>query len=351
VHFSIVTNHVPEPEGTASGRALLALCEGLLAEGHGVDVWSWRDAPPEAELPAWCRWAPLRRAGRWVAHAKALRSPRWEPGAMGWQPAEGAIALSDTPESWTAVAPFPRSAVSFHYSMRLDRVAAGKTFHYLQNRRNERRAVRGARIPLALSARVAAELGGRPTVVPIGYPMPEQALPVVERPVAGLLANWAWPPNRVALGQVMAAWPQVRERVPGAELVIAGRGAPGVAPRDGVRIMGAVPRSADFLEQVAVVVFPAPPSSGPKVKVLEAMSYGVPVLTTSPGIEGLAAPREAVAVGDDADFAEALSGLLSDPQRRAGMAAAARRAAVDHHAPAVSARAWVEACRSVLQPP
>jgi glycosyltransferase involved in cell wall biosynthesis len=251
--------------------------------------------------------------------------------------------------SFSAVAQFPRSVVTFHYLTRLDRGAVGGwSLPDVQDVRNERRAARRAAAVHALSPRVAEHLGTNAVPVPIGYPIPAAALPPIEQPVATMVANWGWPPNRAALAIVLSGWPSVRDRVPGAQLLLAGRGDPGVGSLSGVTVVGPVARVADVLGRTSVVAFPCPASSGPKGKVLEAMAYGVPVLTTSYGVEGLAVDPDDVAVTTPDAFSTELTALLSDPARRALLAAAGRRAAVAGHAPAVVARARVAACRGLV---
>ena len=349
MHFSIVSDHLPEPEGTATGRALLALCQGLLGEGHGVDVWSWRPEPPTDDLPSWCTWRPLEHPSRSEGHLRAIVHPRGEAGHQGWSPVGGAIALADTPVSFSAVAAHPRSVVTFHFATRLDRAAVGGwRLADIQDVRNERRALRRAAAAQALSPRVAKHLGPAAVPVPVGYPIPDAPLPVVEEPVAAMVANWDWLPNRAALATVLGGWSTVRERVPGAQLLLAGRGEPGVGALPGVTVIGPVTRVADVLSRSGVLVFPCPASSGPKGKVLEAMAYGVPVLTTAYGVEGLVVDGSDVAVTTPELFAGELIALLADPERRARLAQAGRHAAVRGHSPPVVARARVSACSHLI---
>ena len=181
--------------------------------------------------------------------------------------------------------------------------------------------------------------------MPIAYPVPAEALPIVDEPVAALLADWSWPPNHRALEWLLAAWPDVRDAVPAARLLLAGRHLEraSVGSMAGVETLGAVASSTDVLARAAVIAFPCPPTSGPKVKVLEALAHGVPVVTTQAGVEGLVVePGDAVAV-DRRHFASGLASLLTEPERRAQMAAGGRRSALAHHDGIPVARARLKA--------
>ena len=142
---------------------------------------------------------------------------------------------------------------------------------------------------LSFSSRVGAIARGRARLVPIATHVPDAPLPLVDEPRALLLANWEWPPNAAALASLLREWPAVRERVPAAHLLLAGWGLDdmGVGSIPGVELVGAVPTVADALSMASVFAFPCPPSSGPKVKVLEALAHGVPVVTNEYGAEGL----------------------------------------------------------------
>jgi phosphatidylinositol alpha-1,6-mannosyltransferase len=173
--------------------------------------------------------------------------------------------------------------------------------------------------------------------------VPDEPLPLVDEPVVVVLANWAWPANALALGELLRGWDDVRAKVPGATLLVAGRGTADVGAVTGVRVLGEVPRAHDALAQGAVFAFPCPPTSGPKMKVLEACAAGVPVVTTVAGAEGLRLPLDAVRITPAGGVAAALVDVLADPQRRAAMAAAARAGVLERHAPAVAARARIAA--------
>ena len=352
MRFSIVSIVPPEREGGPPHRALLALAEGLIDEGHEVDCWVWGPDEPREELPAWARWEQLPPESQVRTRARALIRPRHDTARAGWEPAPGAIALADMPVSYAAVHSSPRSAVTFHYLSRYDVPALRFPSGWdVQNLRSERYAARHAKLVFAYSARVGRIANGRAHVVPIAYPMPSAPVPQRDEPIALLLANWEWPPNAKALKWMLELWPDVVATTPGAELVLAGWGLDrmGVNAGPGVRVIGSVKHSVDALSEASVLAFPCPPTSGPKTKVLEALSYGLPVVTTEFGVEGLWLEhgQGAVVTGREG-FASALASLLADPDRRHVLASNGRAAMVANHSGVAAARARVSACASAF---
>ena len=351
MNIAIVSAHLPEPEGTAAGRVLLATAEGLLDLGHRVRVWSWRPAPPEsgADLPSWCTWSPPRGSS---SRVRSVLSPRTESATSGFAPGDDEVVVADEFLSFAATASARCRVVTLHYSTSIDCRALGRrTAQDVQNLRAENRAVRAADLVLAYSPRVAGAALVPARFVPVAVPVPVGAVPPVEEPVAAVLADWTWPPNRAALDALLGAWPLVGDRVPGARLRLAGRGLEAVGQITGVEVLGTVRSSADVLAGAAVVPFPVPPTSGPKVKVLEALAHGIPVVTTGPGAEGLCLPDGAGVVRTTrAGLADDLASVLADPVRRASLGVDGRAAVLAAHAPRPAAAARVEALAAVLAP-
>jgi glycosyltransferase involved in cell wall biosynthesis len=344
VRVDLLTGHLPAPEGTAAGRVLLASCEGLLAEGVEVHVTSWAPAQP-VDLPPWCTWSPLASEAAWRTRSRALLRPRSDVLRVGWEPA--GLAVADDPLSAAAL---PAGGVAtLHYATALDVAALGSrpTARQVQDLRADRRLRRlPRRRLLTYSERVAGWADG--TAIPVALPVPPQAIRAVEEPVAALVADWRWPPNRMALRSLLAGWPAVRAAVPGARLLLAGRGDVGVADGAGVQVLGPVARSVDVLSRAAVLAFPCPHTSGPKVKVLEAAALGLAVVTTRAGAEGLGS--EAVVVSDVDGFAAALAAVLRQPELRADLAGRARADVLAVHAPRPAARVRKAALEAAQRP-
>jgi len=128
-------------------------------------------------------------------------------------------------------------------------------------------------------------------------------------------------PNLDGLGWfVQQILPRIRRDRPGAELHVVGAGAGRdvealVASTPGIRLIGRVSDVRDSLRAAAVVVAPLRVGGGTRLKILEALSMGRPVVSTTIGAEGLDVQGGAhVALADEpAAFADAVASLLADP--------------------------------------
>lgn len=341
--LSLLSRHCPDPEGSAAGRVLHALSTGLLGHGIELDLTSWGPERPTHELPEWCTFVPQGDQGRLRTKLRTIHDPRSDVRTINWQ-AKGEVAVADDLESWAGVrdSAARRKVATVHYLPTVDAKALEDWAPtHLQWRRAERALSASAQQVITYSARVAAGLSSpRALTVPIPLAVPEQAFAPIDSPIAGFMADWRWLANRRALGTLLEAWKQVRERVPGSRLVIAGRGDPGVETMKGVTVMTEFASAQDFLSQIALIAFPCPPTTGPKVKTLEAMASGVPVVTTTAGAEGLGVEFP-VAPSDVDGFANALATALSDPAGRAERARVARLKVIARHSPAIASKEWL----------
>jgi glycosyltransferase involved in cell wall biosynthesis len=107
---------------------------------------------------------------------------------------------------------------------------------------------------------------------------------------------------------------------------VAGRGTDrlGLPQAVGLELAGEVESARELFRRLSLLLFPLARGSGMKVKTLEAMASGVPVVTTAAGAEGIE-PSDGVVVRERPDeLAAAASELLADPQARRERGAAAR---------------------------
>lgn len=118
---------------------------------------------------------------------------------------------------------------------------------------------------------------------------------------------------------VSTIWPLVQAQVADARLAIVGSAMPpaveSLLAAPGVEVLGYVPDTRPFLDRAAVSIAPLRYGAGMKGKVNEAMAAGLPVVSTSFGVQGLAVTsgKHCLVADDATGFAEALVTLLRDP--------------------------------------
>lgn len=161
----------------------------------------------------------------------------------------------------------------------------------------------------------------------------------LDAPVAGLIGTAEWPPTANAIERLLTSvWPRVLERRPDARLLLAGFGMereafPHLPDLPGVEWRGTVPSATDFLRELGVLLYPLGRGSGAKIKVLEALALGVPVVTTPDGAEGIGSHDGLVVDTDDGALADATVALLGDDAARQAAGAAAHDTFDRYHAP------------------
>ncbi|HZP65764.1 MAG TPA: glycosyltransferase family 4 protein [Rudaea sp.] len=208
--------------------------------------------------------------------------------------------------------------------------------------RFERAACRRADAVLACSEDDAGELRAlageaRVTVVPNGvdvrrlHPVPH---PAAAHPPNGqqlvFVGQMSWFPNREGVQWFFAEiLPRILAARPDARFALVGK-SEGVDVPDALRahvnLAGFVEDLAPLVQESAVYVVPLRSGSGTRLKVLEAMAFAKPIVTTRIGAQGIdLVDGEEALYADDADaFAAAVLALLADPARAARLGAAAR---------------------------
>ena len=151
------------------------------------------------------------------------------------------------------------------------------------------------------------------------------------------IATMFWPPNvDGVLWFAREVYPLVRQAVPDVRFAIVGARPPHSVTRlaeddPSIEVTGYVDDPRPYLERSAALIVPVRAGGGMRVKILEALARGVPVVSTTIGYEGIdLTPGNELLVGDTpVAFAAALISLLNNPALGCRLAAAGRRVAED----------------------
>jgi GT2 family glycosyltransferase len=134
---------------------------------------------------------------------------------------------------------------------------------------------------------------------------------------AGWLAGNASPNVDALRWYVTEVLPRVRAEIPNFVTSVSGANPPlsvQSLARDGVELIGFVESTASLYSSPRVAIAPILAGAGVKIKTIEALQYGVPVVGTTVGAEGLGLTEgEEIDIADDAAvFADRIIALLSD---------------------------------------
>lgn len=151
---------------------------------------------------------------------------------------------------------------------------------------------------------------------------PEPAETGGEKNVAHLGAL-DWMPNQDGIRWFLnRVWPLVKQQIPEAGFFLAGRNCPtGFAKEvqsSGATYLGEIEDAEDFIRQHPVFIVPLFSGSGMRIKLLDYMSLGKAVVSTSTGAEGIpvTSGRECLIADDPEEFADAIVKLLHSPETR-----------------------------------
>lgn len=154
--------------------------------------------------------------------------------------------------------------------------------------------------------------------IPFGI-VPEPMANVDEEPYSLFhLGSMDWMPNEESIRWFLdKVWPTVHRRVPQARLYLAGRKMPQDlidGEWEGVSVVGEVPDALYFISSKQINVVPLLSGSGIRVKIIEAMSQGKAVVSTTVGAQGIDyANGENLLIADTAEqFAEQIARCVED---------------------------------------
>lgn len=130
------------------------------------------------------------------------------------------------------------------------------------------------------------------------------------------LGGLHWPPNaQGVLWFFKEIFPLIKQELPEASLTVIGKDPPFELNGNGVQVTGYVPDLAPYLAETAVFIVPLLAGGGMRVKILDAWNWGLPIVSTTIGAEGIAAvDQENMLIADTPEaFAKATISLLQRP--------------------------------------
>ncbi|MDZ7262471.1 MAG: glycosyltransferase, partial [candidate division KSB1 bacterium] len=169
--------------------------------------------------------------------------------------------------------------------------------------------------------------------------------PWAERKGLLFVGNFWHPPNADAvLYFCEEILPQIRAEIPDVTFTIVGNSPPPKVQAlagDGIVVTGYVPQIEPYLRSCRVSVAPLRYGAGLKGKVGEALAAGLPVVTTSIGVEGMELPadQQVLLVADDAQaFAETVVQVYRNEALWQALSEAGRNYVKTHYSPQVVAK-------------
>lgn len=143
-------------------------------------------------------------------------------------------------------------------------------------------------------------------------------------------ASMDWLPNIEAVDWLMSeVWPLVQKKDHGVKLVLAGRGMPGRFSKlrsAQVEVQEHVADSKQFYKDHDIMLVPLWSGSGLRIKLVEGLAYGKPIITTSIGAEGIPYEhgKHLLIADTPQEFTDAMVSLSLDPARKQALQKEAR---------------------------
>jgi len=135
----------------------------------------------------------------------------------------------------------------------------------------------------------------------------------------GFIGTLDWLPNLEGIRWFLDhCWPLVHAKSPKLQFHLAGRKIPvdlQAIHSDGIVVFGEVPDASAFMSSLQLFVVPLHSGSGLRIKLLEAMAMGLPIVSTTVGAEGIPVVNGThMLLADTAEeFAAAIQLIAGDP--------------------------------------
>jgi len=143
----------------------------------------------------------------------------------------------------------------------------------------------------------------------------------LEHPSLFHIGSLEWGPNQEGLiWFIERCWPKIRERFPNLKFYIAGRRAPEWLIKrftvPNIVFEGEVPDAYEFMNSKSIMIVPLFSGSGMRIKIIEGMALGKPIVTTPIGTEGIStvSGKNILIADNEQEFIVNIERLITDPE-------------------------------------
>jgi glycosyltransferase involved in cell wall biosynthesis len=171
------------------------------------------------------------------------------------------------------------------------------------------------------------------------------------------MGSMDYEPNRDALSYFFSTiWPVVRQEIPDMEFLVIGGGNIPESYRSipGVKFLGFVPNIFDAVQHCKALIAPIRFAGGTPSKILEAMGYGIPVITTPIGAKGIAGsvPDENILTISDTSpqaWVTAIERIITDDAWRTMIAANGRKLIMEKYSADAAQDAFRKRFQTIIE--
>ncbi|MCP4357462.1 MAG: glycosyltransferase [Chloroflexi bacterium] len=202
----------------------------------------------------------------------------------------------------------------------------------------------------AAVAQVANQNGEtiRGPVIPICVdPETKQVIPPTAKPCrVTFLGGLHWPPNADGiLWFAEEVWPLIQKKLPDALFTVIGKDPPAkltTMPLTGLDVTGYVDDPRPYLAETAAFIVPLHAGGGMRVKIVDGWSWGLPIVSTTIGAEGIQYEdgRDILIADNTKTFAEAVTKLFRQPELANSLRKSGRSALEAHYDWRAQYTAW-----------
>ena len=184
-------------------------------------------------------------------------------------------------------------------------------------------ACNGVSVMSEIDAEMLRESGVRVPIEVVGISCnlkPSRRNSSIEKKQLFHLGAMDWLPNREGVEWfVRQVWPVIHTALPDWKLVLAGKNIPesySSMKHQNILVKHAE-NAADFMQEEGIMIVPLLSGSGIRVKIIEGMSLGKVIITTSIGLEGIPAQDRVhiLIANEPADFLRIINDLIAFPQQ------------------------------------